>query len=396
MTNNKEWYSQISHELECLLDRGYFYSQNPINFINSACWCGSGKKYRNCHYKALGMNPIKRSDCLRLLKKHKSQKFKCCFENCTENSIESHSIPSSWLLSIANESNFVYQIKRNLFRDLNDPSQHPFIVDKIGIFKSSTFKGFCKYHDNELFKEVEKRGGWELNDENCLILFYRSICFEIYRKTIALGIGEELKEYGARGIDPISQVDQFVSNAQYVLEIKKALEDLNNLKCKVETYLKKSYVGIISYTYIPIETPINLMANGIYYPLATFNGDDLQELSDDYLMAMSCIVGKNGAENFVLFVSIDNGDERARKFHEHLLSCDNLGNRIVTYLMESTENLFWRISHWDGLDDTSKNEVFRILSDSLVSDSLLYSQKEVLPSIEPFIVKESEISQKIV
>jgi hypothetical protein len=138
------------------------------------------------------------------------------------------------------------------------------------------------------------------------------------------------------------------------------------------------------------------MASGIHHPEQTFEGRDLQNLAEDNLMNMSCIVGQNGEEEFVLFISIDENDERAARFHKDLLTCDNLGNRIVIYLLETTENLFWRISDWDHLTNTQKDKVYSILGGSVNSDILEYSKEDFITGIESFATKDSKIQQKIV
>ncbi|HHX99353.1 TPA: SEC-C domain-containing protein [Candidatus Dojkabacteria bacterium] len=393
MEESTDWYDEVTKELDDLVHKGQVYAQNPVNFIHADCWCGSNKKYKDCHYKQIDMAPMTKEDCRLIFKKYRRKSYSCLFNGCSEKSIKSHSIPSSWLSSIIDSDNFVYNFPLNLF---NSSPEEPFEVEKLGVFESSTFKGFCLEHDSKLFEKIEKEGGWELTDENCLLLYYRSVCYELFAKCRAMSILEEVRGDISMGKDPVSQVCIFEVLCGRILGMKKAVEDLSVLKDKIEQYIKEKDFSVVSYTYIPIESPINIMASGIHHPEQTFEGRDLQNLAEDNLMNMSCIVGQNGEEEFVLFISIDENDERAARFHKDLLTCDNLGNRIVIYLLETTENLFWRISDWDHLTNTQKDKVYSILGGSVNSDILEYSKEDFITGIESFATKDSKIQQKIV
>src|SRR5262245_10951209 len=118
---------------------------------NDPCWCGSGKKFKKCHY--LSDDPGKRLlvDLASSHRKAFSQRM-CLARNsqlgrCTGDIVAAHTVPRSQLAQIADEGH-VYQIGMEV-----PPREESFPVRAklVGINGASTINGFCAFHDNELF-----------------------------------------------------------------------------------------------------------------------------------------------------------------------------------------------------------------------------------------------------
>lgn len=135
---------------------------------NEPCYCGSGMKYKHCCLKNDSKEEV---DNDKQFKKYMSEvflhkkEFKKCYHsidknNCNNEVISSHSISKNSSLHKISEGEHVYwrslSLKKFFNKDMFDFSSI-FDIEKISIKKASTFYGFCKYHDNELFKELMQK-----------------------------------------------------------------------------------------------------------------------------------------------------------------------------------------------------------------------------------------------
>jgi hypothetical protein len=59
------------------------------------------------------------------------------------------------------------------------------IPRKMGVRTASTFFGFCSRHDTEMFRPVEY-GHRGLTNENCFLLSFRALAYEVIMKRCAL------------------------------------------------------------------------------------------------------------------------------------------------------------------------------------------------------------------
>jgi hypothetical protein len=116
----------------------------------------------------------------KLLQKAKNKNRVCCVQGCEEPAINSHILQKNGILSgistnghiMTNESDF---LKEELF-----------FFKRAGINQTFTFKGFCKVHDKEIFKEIED---YEIDFEDYrtqLLFAYRTLLNEDTRKHVLI------------------------------------------------------------------------------------------------------------------------------------------------------------------------------------------------------------------
>ncbi len=129
---------------------------------------------------------------LEALRKSESKIRFCMFDNCQNRAIKSHVLQKNGILREISENNHLIELL---------PS-NPFEMEEIGIsdFKLVginnvyTFQGFCKKHDAEIFKPIEKASNLEFENKNQQALFcYRGLCQEIRRKEKAIEMTIDLK-----------------------------------------------------------------------------------------------------------------------------------------------------------------------------------------------------------
>ena len=391
--SDNQWYNNAIERIDEIEEKGYLYANHPESFGEVICWCGSFQKYKDCHLKYSKFLPLTYDDYWKICKKYYNRRGKCFYENCSESSINSHSVPSSWLMSIANEIKSVYQFQYDIFESLVKNEPNPFKPKAISVTKSSTFRGFCSRHDSELFKDLEFKREWEVSSRNILLLFYRCVCYELFRKYTVRDLSIELRSKAGYGKDLFSQVESFQHFTQHLLGVEKAIEDLEALRSTCENCIKNKDYTSLSYTYIPFKKSYQIMAGGIHHPIKTFSSNTLQEMSEDSLLNIACVLGKNGDYGFALFVNLESEDPRSKLFHQDLLRTKNLAKRIVVYLLESTENLFWEIDNWNNLSKSNKQKTFDLLGDTILEDTLEYCREGMNISLKTPIVDNAGIIQ---
>lgn len=106
-------------------------------------------------------------------KKRKKQGYQCLLHNdqCDGSAIDSHSIPKKNLRMMSNNDK-VYVLK--------DDFKNPFkaCVSPLYIKSTLTFLGFCKKHDNALFKEIENKNTTHYSNDDIFFLSYRALAKE--------------------------------------------------------------------------------------------------------------------------------------------------------------------------------------------------------------------------
>lgn len=106
-------------------------------------------------------------------------KHKCLFPECGSDAINSHSQQKeSQLRSIAKQGH-VYRLDNNMYRAVSNKGKE---MKLWGIGEVSVFKGFCEFHDEAIFRPIEKKA-LETNDsQQAFLLFLRAVCYEFCQK----------------------------------------------------------------------------------------------------------------------------------------------------------------------------------------------------------------------
>ncbi len=185
--------------------------------------------------------------------------------------INAHSIQKKGLLSVIAQNGHVYTLAGEM-SDLRKNAGLP-IYKKKGIDKKvSTFLGFCKFHDNELFTAIDDHDLIP-TDQQVLLYAYRSLARELFVKENAFNHLEYLFE---------KTKHKFMS--QYLLDYKAATEfSLNNLrrhKLLYDNSLKLKHYQDIKYVlYLSSQKP-TIAFSGLLYPDFDFMGRALQDLGN--------------------------------------------------------------------------------------------------------------------
>jgi len=116
----------------------------------------------------------------KLKKRAKHAPRKCLFDNCQELAINSHLLQKNGMIDQIAENNHVMELGIDNF------IQDVFYFKRIGINDAFSFAGFCNYHDNSLFKEIESPDIDYTDYRTQLLFSYRSVMNEMRKKVILI------------------------------------------------------------------------------------------------------------------------------------------------------------------------------------------------------------------
>ncbi|MCB9809092.1 hypothetical protein H6776_01710 [Candidatus Nomurabacteria bacterium] len=123
----------------------------------------------------------------------KNKKRVCMYRDCNEPAINSHVLQKNGVLDQVAENDHVIMLQENLYSE-NLGQAHEF--KPVGLNNAYSFKGFCKNHDDQVFKEIEKDTEIVFTPYQQALFAYRSLCNELYRKELVYEMsGKLLREH---------------------------------------------------------------------------------------------------------------------------------------------------------------------------------------------------------
>ncbi|MDO8997664.1 MAG: hypothetical protein Q7U77_13650 [Sediminibacterium sp.] len=263
--------------------------------------------------------------------------------------ISAHSIQRSQLNLIA-ENGHVYRLNADLSTICREGIPYP---TKIGLTKTSTFSGFCKFHDNALFEPIDN-SHLDSNKEQIALYAYRSICRELFVKENAVKVLEKMKTHRELNSDQQEYFERMQS--AYSLSFDRLKHHKN---CYDQALSNKIYDDF-EYTYFTSISPCSLQVSGQLYPDFDFLGRFLQEYSDfssslDLITFFTAPTREGWAFCFGWHSSSNLSNV---PYIQSLATIVSEGKKIEDALLRLSftccENHAFRISWWDGLTKASQ------------------------------------------
>ena len=322
---------------------------------NELCWCGSGLKYKYCHLNRHKLDLVDLQEILQASKQVFGKRYclhpEASQKLCNGDIVKAHTIQKNGGLSIIARKGHVYNcMSGGGFGKTKDKNLKPNLV---GIHNASTFTGFCKHHDNEVFAPIEKYPV-QFNEEHTFLLSYRALCHELFLKR-----ADNQLVPTRRKIDRGRSIQEqfFIQKAinDHATGVDKAIEDLNNLKELYDACLLRRDYSSVHYYIIQLHKTPEILCNAIHQPEYDFQGNFLQNLADFSHHAnwlhFSMLTTNNGGAAVFSWV----GENLiCRQFIRslHTLSDQQLPHAIVRYMFEFFENTFFAPDWWDNLAES--------------------------------------------
>ncbi len=323
---------------------------------NDPCPCGSGKKYKKCHFQRELEHPLSKGEIKGIFSKHSISK-KCFYpgnddSSCRGKIIDSHTVSKkSSLRKIAVESK-VYHFKPDI--NLTFDNDGELVLKEIGINQASTFPGFCQHHDNSMFAPIDDTT-FEANEYNSFLLGFRALTKEIYAKERAISLIEKMREFD-KGKDFMtqSQINSFLND--FKMGSLFGLRDLNIHKDNYDKAYLENDFSHSNYLDINFTENPNILFSGAIYPEFDFCGNRLQTLGrGDFLdlLAINAIATSKGGS--ITFHWMGNSEVNEKLISSFISIEDKIKPSLITqFAFECFENLFISHKWWDNLGDLQK------------------------------------------
>lgn len=234
---------------------------------NNRCWCGSGLKYKSCHYNREFQQPRTVGAYENRFYEAEKDIEYCSCEFDAEHSnkiVKAHSVSKSSALSEIAVAGHVYR----LAVDLNPQSEAAYDLarfERIGIRLASVFRAFCELHDARLFRELDQMS---LQTEGRFFwqLIYRTLSFERYRKKVADRVVPGMRDLD-RGKPPHEQAVWQDHISRQSIAHNLGAEGLGSFGRELETmYVANSYNNELAHLYYQIPEKLPLAGAGVFQP----------------------------------------------------------------------------------------------------------------------------------
>ena len=106
----------------------------------------------------------------------------CFYPGCESGDIiKSHTLQNNGVISQLAEDNQVCMPRTSRHSTYPMDKKRGIELDMVGKNVATTFKGFCKEHDDKLFADIEKYK-WRPDDKSTFLFTYRTVCSELQNK----------------------------------------------------------------------------------------------------------------------------------------------------------------------------------------------------------------------
>jgi len=265
--------------------------------------------------------------------------------------IAAHSIQKSGQLKNIAEDGHVYRLSAD-YSILKSTGGFP-APRKISLNKVSTFAGFCKYHDNELFKPIDE-APLTPNHEQVALYAYRCICREFFVKENAVRVIKNLQNHPS--LDPASKKHLSLTLKGHSL----GFEGLKYHKEKFEDSIKSNRAYDCEYILFTSTSACPLQMSGELYPDFAFNGEILQNLGNwdsllDLITFFTAPTTDGWCFGFAWHVTSQNTCVPfVRSLGSYVGHGGKLEDALLRFSFSCCENHAFRISWWDKLPTQSK------------------------------------------
>lgn len=320
---------------------------------NAPCWCGSGVKWKKCHRDRADQAPV--SEYAWLGAFNQARRAGTCKHPdapaaCSGSSIGSHTVQRAGSLTSIAEKGHVYS--RRDYTGMKGRRGHP---DLVGVNKASTFPGFCGHHDGETFRPIDRLG--KLDTRAAFLLSYRSLCFEVHMKQVAVETLRFSRNYVDRG-RPFrwqSSAQTALAEQIYLMEIGRR-EHLRR-KQEWDFLLRQGDYRTFQFAAFELPADFPMLASGTFLHEYDFLGRYLQP-PGRFLHTYDMLAFNIARSTDALWLVFGwmQGDPSGAAFVESLASlpADRFLEAVVRFCWDITDNLFIRPSWWDAKKEADK------------------------------------------
>lgn len=281
--------------------------------------------------------------------------FKCLHPKCNENAIKGHALHKEGILRKMTDDGHLYSMNPSMMQGINKSLYDPLDVIKIGIEKVTLFRGYCNYHDTELFKDIEVKKLEVNNKKQEALLFLRAISHEHrVKEEVLLYMNERIryieKNFGG-SLDNYKEKlykEEFLENISgpYIRSLINIIEEerFHEIRTIWKTFNKNIGVASLGMQSITPSRTYDLKVNALLNNNdSTYSFHIIPDMDKTHLI-ISCL-SKNSI-----------------KMHDYFGNLHNLEKEEMESLLN--ELAFEKVEHsvisptvWENLDDDLKEDI---------------------------------------
>jgi len=232
-------------------------------------------------------------------------------------------------------------------------------AQSIGWRKASTFPGYCRRHDSELFGPIENIA-FDGGHEQCVLHAFRNLCNEIYRKQALIDSLKFQKSILDRGQDLDRQIAIQYSCNENIKGQRKSLEESESLRAYIEKAIVGSNYGALDSACFFFEGDISVVSSSVFQCEFDFEGSklvDMWDLSIDAELLSHSIANteKGGAIVFVWHKGGIHAKAVVESFER--IPDDEKGDVFVQYCFLNCENTYFSAIWWKSLHSKQKAQI---------------------------------------
>lgn len=254
---------------------------------------------------------------------------------CSGEIVGAHSIQNNRFLKKISQNGDIYHFEAGVTND----TELIFDFEKKGRKSFSTFKGFCKKHDKELFQPIEDKEYTETDEQNFLFAF-RAFAKEMHAKKESVLYHENL----------LSKMDINNLNLYFtefkILNNEKLTLSLFNEELKIfKTALKEKKFDCIYTHKIILEKEYPIVCNSTFIPYIdansskVFNKEEYEKIQSGELnpnVFLNIFPANN--KTYILMSCFEKDKDILKKFFESLSDEKYIKYKLSTIILHYAEN----------------------------------------------------------
>ena len=272
------------------------------------------------------------------------------FEGCDGKAISAHTMSVGAMLRPISRDGHVYALKEKSLSEEGLPMD----IRLRGIKDTSTFNGFCKKHDRELFSEIENKS-FVCSRKQLFLFAYRAVCRESYLKRKQFEAFPTLEEMARiKGVTEEIQLSDF--SATYLYGCSKGAADVEALKDRLDVLLSQESFGRLITTVVEFRGPLPFTSSFSYFPDFNFEGEELQDLSDFERELSTLIVTVFSTENkgYLLMSYEDSNNMAPKALVDSFIKQGDMFSALLWFIFCNTENFALSPSWYESLEERDR------------------------------------------
>ena len=304
----------------------------------------------------------------------------CFFKDykCSSEIIEAHSIQKNRILKNISKDGHIMMF------EMSHDESHNWEPKTKGLNKATVFTGFCKYHDQEIFKPIDLCDYKEGNNEQEFLFAYRALAKEHNLKLSITNSFENLLEWAKKKNqlelkkhhfikkkEDIINIEKLIPQFTHTLkELKAASKCLNNAQNKLNNNLNSDkYNNIVTRT-IALKNKYPIACSSCISLEKDFDGNLINDMTklNIGLKYMFLTIFPQHNHTYILLSFFRKHKSFFRFIDMKILDkSEYVQKRLITnLLLKHVENFAISPYLWKSFSEETKNSISKAFSDNIL------------------------------